>query len=47
MNTCIRLAISTWLIYEVALGHTWALVTSLILITLAHEATALLFRRLK
>lgn len=44
--TVVRLVLSAWLIYKVAQGHTWALVTLLILMTLAHEAVGLMIRRL-
>jgi len=41
----IRWGMNAVLIYEVARGRTWALVTLLILMSLGHEATAFILRK--
>lgn len=46
MIVAARLALTAALIVMVALGHTWALVTVLILMTLGIEAQAIILSRL-
>jgi hypothetical protein len=46
VTSFIRLILTGFLLYHVAIGHTWALITILILMTCAHEAAALTIGRI-